>query len=159
MSVCRFWHTRQWLYAQFRTQFRTRLSNVTCLYKIESTATRDDVQVFIKKARLCTFWLTKMCPYFQHMWTWLSGNYPLLWAQIRIMRRVHCEKTSLYATFWLTKTWQQISYHTMIFSTSFPSIHLNSHTTTWLFNLQILWRNWLTGARPFPSPPSLLGYG
>ena len=41
------------LCTQFRTQFPIRLSNVTCLYKIVSTATRDDVQVFIKKARLC----------------------------------------------------------------------------------------------------------
>ena len=31
---------------------------------------------------------------------------------------------------------QQISYHTMFFSTSFPLIHLNSHTTTWLYNLK-----------------------
>jgi len=57
----------------FRTQFRSRLSNVLCLYKIVSTATRDDVQVFTKKHVSAPFVLTRThpCPTFDiccHVW-------------------------------------------------------------------------------------------
>jgi len=42
-----------------------------CPYEIVSTATRDDVQVFIKKARLCTILTYEdvSMSNFQHMWT------------------------------------------------------------------------------------------
>jgi len=75
---------------------RSRLSNVTCLYKIVSTATRDDEQVFIKKARLCTILTYEdvSMSNFQHMWTWLSGNFPWLWTQDRTMRRVVVSRSS-----------------------------------------------------------------
>ena len=107
---------------------------MTCLYKIVSTARRDDVQVFTKKTHLCTsltYVDTSMCK-FWHMWTCLSGKFPLFAHCERTMRCVHCKTTCVYITFRLT------IIITLCFAPTFPSIYLNSHTTMWLFYLQIL---------------------
>jgi len=62
------------------------------------------------------------------------------------MRCVHCKTTCVYITFRLTKTWKTcicVTINiTLCFPPTFPSIYLNSHTTTWLFLL----------ANPFQYP-------
>jgi len=72
---------------------------------------------------MCKFW---------HMWTCLSGKFPLFAHCERTMRCVHCKTTCVYITFRLT------IIITLCFAPTFPSIYLNSHTTMWLFYLQIL---------------------
>jgi len=55
------------------------------------------------------------------------------------MRCVHCKTTCVYITFRLTKTCICVTINiTLCFPPTFPSIYLNSHTTTWLSYLQIL---------------------
>jgi len=130
MSVCRFWHTRPWLCAPFRTQFRSRLSNVTCLYKTVSTATCDDVQDFNKKAclRIILTYEDVSMSNFQHTWTWRRGNFPLFWPQDRTMRRVRCKKTSLLRNF--------LTYENMYMCNKYHItpcfIQLASHRYTWI---------------------------
>ena len=96
------------------------------------------MQVFTKKTHLCTsltYVDTSMCN-FWHVWTCPSGKFPLVWAQIRTMRCVHCKTTCVYITFRLTKTCICVTINTTLcFPPTFPSIYLNSHNTTWLFLL------------------------
>jgi len=106
------------------------------VYKIVSTARRDDVQVFTKKTRLCTslsYVDTATCN-FWHVRTCLSGKFPLF-----CPLRTDYEVCSLYNNMCLHNfsTYENMrmcnnQHHTM-FSTTFPSTYLNSHATTWLF--------------------------
>jgi len=57
----------------------------------------------------------------------------------RTMRCVYCKTTCVYITFRLTKTCICVTINiTLCFPPTFPSIYLNSHTTTWLFYSEIL---------------------
>ena len=67
------------------------------VYKIVSTARRDDVQVFTKKTHLCTSltYVDTSMFNFWHMWTCLSGKFPLflliangLWGVFIVKQRV-----------------------------------------------------------------------
>jgi len=54
----------------------------------------------------------------------------------RTMRCVHCKPTCVYITFRFTKTCICVTINiTLCFPPTFPSIYLNSDTTTWLFLL------------------------
>jgi len=129
----------------------------TKLYQLQHVTT---CKVSLKSHISAPFWLTRTCscPTFNicvHEWAetfHCCGHRIGLWDAFTVKRRPSTQLFDLRKHVYV----QQMSYHTMFFSTSFRSIHLNSHTMTWLFNLQIVWRNWLTRGWSSPFPPSLL---
>ena len=97
--------------------------------------------IFTKKTHLCTsLTYVDTCMFnFWHMWTCLSGKFAFFAHCERTMMCVHCKTTCVYMTFRITKTCICVTINiTLCFPPTFPSIYLNSHTTTWLFYLQIL---------------------
>jgi len=123
-------HETMTVCVQFRTQFHSRLSNVTCLYKIVSTATHEDVHVFIKKAplRIILIYEDVSMSNFQHTWTWRSRNFSLFWPQDRTMRRVHCKKNVPLGNF--------LTYENMYMCNKY-------HITPCLFQLASHWYTWI----------------
>ena len=127
----------------------------TKLYQLQHVTT---CKFALKRHVSAPFWLMRMCPcptfnICGHDWaeTFHCCEHRIgPWDAFTVKRRPSTQLFDLRKHVYV----QQISYRTMFFSTSFPSIHPNSHATTWLFNLQILWRNWLTGGAPLPFPLS-----
>ena len=132
----------------------------TKLYQLQHVTT---CKFSLKRHVSALFWLTRTCPcptfnICGHDWaeTFHCCDHRIGPWDAFTAKNVPLRNFLTYKTMYMCN-----KYHITpcFFSTSFPSIHLNSHTTTWLFNSQILWRNRLTGGAPSPSPPSLLGYG
>jgi len=126
MIMCSFEHNFQLVHPLWRVS--------TKLYQLRDVTTCK----FSLKRRISDLvWLT---------WTPPCATFDIcghVWAEIfhcfahceRTMRCVHCKTI----TFRLTKTCICVTINTTLcFPPTFPSIYLNSHTTTWLFYLQIL---------------------
>ena len=101
----------------------------TKLYQLRDVST---CKFSLKRRISALVWLT---------WTFPCATFDIcghVWAESfhcfahceRTMRCVHCKTTCVFITFRLTKT-----CITLCFPPAFPSIFLNSHTTTWLFLL------------------------
>jgi len=126
--VCSFQHNFALVYTTWRVS--------TKLYQLRHTKT---CTFSLKRHVSAPFWLTMTCPCptFNirghdgaetfHCFDHRIGPLDAFIVKIRY--------TQLF-DLWKHVYVQQISYHTMFFSTSFPLIHLNSHTTTWLYNLK-----------------------
>jgi len=100
------------------------------------------VQVFTKKTHLSTslsYVDTSMCN-FWHMWTCLSGKFPLFARCERTMRCVHCKTTCVDITFRLTKTCICVTINITL---------LSSHRYTWIL---IPPRDFFLLTNPFQYP-------
>jgi len=94
-AVCTlFWLTKTCLCVNFN------IRHYVC-HQISNRRSRNDVQphdLTYEPFSVCNFSHTKSC------------LRTLVWPTRRIVMRVHCEKTSLYTTFWLTRTFPRANF-------------------------------------------------
>ena len=104
----------------------------TKLYQLRDVTT---CKFLIKRRISASVWLTWTPPcatfdIYGHVW---GESFHCFAHCERTMRCVHCKTTCVYITFRLTKTCICVTISiTLCFPPTFPSIYLNSHTTTWL---------------------------
>ena len=107
----------------------------TKLYQLRDVTT---CKFSLKRRISALVWLawTPPCATFEicgHVW---AESFHCFTHCERTMRYVHWKTTCVYITFRLTKTCICVTINTTLcFPPTFPSIYLNSHTTTWLFLL------------------------
>jgi len=129
MIMCSFEHNFPLVHPMWRVSIK--------LYQLRNVAT---CKFSLKRRISALVWLTwtPSCATFDicgHVWA--ESFYCFAHCE-RIMRCVHCKTTCVYITFRLMKTCICVTINiTLCFPSTFPSIYLNSHTTTWLFYLQI----------------------
>jgi len=126
MIMCSFEHNFALVYPTWRV--------FTKLYQLRDVTTCT----FSLKRRISALvWLTRVTSdVCGHVW---AKSFHCFAHCERTMRCVHCKTTCVYITYRLTKTCICVTINiTLCIPPTFPSIYPNSHTTTWLFYLQIL---------------------
>ena len=149
-SVCNFWHTCSCLGVSVRIFWHTSpwLCVVSSIISHWFTQCVSTKLYQLRDVTTCTFSLKRR----SSALVWLTWTPPCatfdicghVWAESfhcfahceRTTRCVHCKTTCVYITFRFTKTCICVTINiTLCFPPTFPSIYLNSHTTTWLFSL------------------------